>query len=113
MFSPEAIGVIGLIVLFALLMLRMPVGLAMIAVGVGGTFALSLAVPYVRFVPYIRQFKSLLWENVANYDLSVIPLFVLMGYLASEARLSQDLFKGLEALMSRLRGGVAMAAVAA
>ncbi|MBY6090907.1 TRAP transporter large permease [Pseudooceanicola sp. 502str34] len=113
MADPITIGVLGLVVLFVLLLLRMPVGIAMILVGIGGTWVLSLAVPFVRFVPYIRQFKSLLWENVANYDLSVVPLFVLMGYIAAEARLSSDLFKGLEALMSRIRGGVAMAAVAA
>ncbi|MEO3416683.1 TRAP transporter large permease [Roseovarius sp. CAU 1744] len=113
MLDPITIGVIGLIVLFGLLILRMPVGIAMILVGIGGTWVLSHAVSYIRFVPYLKQFKSLLWENVANYDLSVVPLFVLMGYIAAEARLSSDLFKGLEALMSRLRGGVAMAAVAA
>lgn len=113
MLDPITIGILGLVVLFALLLLRMPVGIAMIVVGIGGTWVLSLSVPFVRFVPYLRQFKSLLWENVANYDLSVVPLFVLMGYIAAEARLSSDLFKGLEALLSRLRGGVAMAAVAA
>lgn len=113
MLDPITIGVLGLMVLFGLLILRMPVGIAMIAVGIGGTWVLSETVSYIRFVPYLKQFKSLLWENVANYDLSVVPLFVLMGYIAAEARLSSDLFKGLEALMSRLRGGVAMAAVAA
>ena len=113
MLDPITIGILGLLVLFALLLLRMPVGIAMIVVGIGGTWVLSLSVPFVRFVPYLRQFKSLLWENVANYDLSVVPLFVLMGYIAAEARLSSDLFKGLEAVLSRLRGGVAMAAVAA
>jgi tripartite ATP-independent transporter DctM subunit len=113
MLDPITIGVVGLVILFGLLILRMPVGIAMIIVGIGGTYALSLALPYVRFVPYIRQFKTLLWENVASYDLSVVPLFVLMGYIAAEARLSSDLFKGLEALLSRLRGGVAMAAIAA
>ncbi len=113
MLDPMTIGVIGLAVLFVLLLLRMPVGIAMIVVGIGGTWVLSHSVNYIRFVPYLKQFKSLLWENVANYDLSVVPLFVLMGYVAAEARLSTDLFKGLEALMSRLRGGVAMAAVAA
>ncbi|PTQ75580.1 TRAP transporter large permease [Celeribacter persicus] len=113
MLDPITIGVLGLIILFVLLILRMPVGIAMIIVGIGGTYVLSLALPYVRFVPYIRQFKTLLWENVASYDLSVVPLFVLMGYIAAEARLSSDLFKGLEALLSRLRGGVAMAAIAA
>ncbi|WP_095589491.1 TRAP transporter large permease [Actibacterium ureilyticum] len=113
MLDPEIIGLIGLAVLFGLLALRMPVGLAMIFVGIGGTWALSLAVSHVRFVPYLRQFKSLLWENVASYELSVLPLFILMGFIASEARLSQDLFKGLEALLARRRGGVAMAAVTA
>ncbi|SPH18837.1 C4-dicarboxylate TRAP transporter large permease protein DctM [Defluviimonas aquaemixtae] len=111
--DPITIGMLGLLLLFGLLILRMPVGIAMITVGVGGTWVLSLVVGHIRFVPYLRQFKSLLWENVANYDLSVVPLFVLMGYIAAEARLSSDLFKGLEALLSRLRGGVAMAAVAA
>lgn len=111
--DPMTIGIIGLVLLFGLLLLRMPVGIAMIFVGIGGTWVLSESVSYIRFIPYLKQFKSLLWENVANYDLSVVPLFVLMGYIAAEARLSSDLFKGLEALMSRLRGGVAMAAVAA
>ncbi|MDZ7711888.1 MAG: TRAP transporter large permease [Rhodovibrio sp.] len=109
----EAIGIGGLAVLFGLLALRMPVGLAMVAVGIGGNYALSLAAPYLRFGPYLDQFKTLLWGTVANYDLSVVPLFVLMGYLASEANLSRDLFRGVNALFGRMRGGVAMAAVGA
>ena len=111
--DPETIGVIGLAALFVLLALRMPVGLAMVAVGIGGNYALSLAVPYFRFEPYLKQFKSLLWSNMANYDLSVVPLFVLMGFLASQANLSRDLFQGMSALFSRVRGGVAMAVIGA
>lgn len=109
----EVIGVGGLAVLFGLLALRMPVGLAMVVVGIGGSYALSLVAPYLRFEPYLAQFKTLLWGTVANYDLSVVPLFVLMGYLASEANLSRDLFQGVNALFGRMRGGVAMAAVGA
>ena len=109
----EAIGIGGLAVLFGLLALRMPVGLAMVVVGIGGNYVLSLAAPYLRFGPYLDQFKTLLWGTVANYDLSVVPLFVLMGYLASEANLSRDLFRGVNALFGRMRGGVAMAAVGA
>ncbi len=109
----ELIGLAGLGIMFLLLALRMPVGLAMLAIGIGGNYVLSLFVPFLRFEPYLNQFKALLWSTVANYDLSVVPLFVLMGYLASEANLSRDLFRGLEALMSRRRGGVAMAAVGA
>ncbi|MCB1808368.1 MAG: TRAP transporter large permease subunit, partial [Candidatus Competibacteraceae bacterium] len=92
---------------------RIPVGLAMIAIGIGGNYVLSLYVPYLRFEPYMKQFKSLLWNNMASYDLSVVPLFVLMGYLASHANLSRDLFQGMNALLGRFRGGVAMAAIGA
>ncbi|MCL5776975.1 TRAP transporter large permease [Limibaculum sp. FT325] len=111
--DPHLIGVLGLGALFLLLALRMPVGLAMVAVGIGGNYALSLELPYLRFEPYLLQFKTLLWQNVANYDLSVVPLFVLMGLLAAKADLSGDLFRGMSAALGRVRGGVAMAAVGA
>ena len=109
----ELIGLAGLVALFVLLALRVPVGLAMVAVGIGGNYALSLVVPYLRFDPFLKQFKTLLWNVVANYELSVVPLFILMGFLASHANLSRDLFQGVNALVGRLRGGVAMAAVTA
>jgi tripartite ATP-independent transporter DctM subunit len=109
----EIIGIVGLLVLFVLLLLRIPVGLTMTTVGIGGSYVLSLAAPHLRFEPYLRQFKTLLWNTVANYDLSVVPLFVLMGFLAAHANLSRDLFQGVNALLGRLKGGVAMAAVGA
>ncbi|MEL6922139.1 MAG: TRAP transporter large permease subunit [Pseudomonadota bacterium] len=113
MLSPELIGLLGLAALVILLLARMPVGLAMVVVGVGGNFALSAVVPWLRFEPYLAQFKTLLWGIVSNYELSVIPLFVFMGFLASHAGLSRDLFAGLNALVGRMRGGVGMAAVGA
>ena len=109
----ELVGLGGLVVLFLLLALRMPVGIAMVVVGIGGNWALSLAAPFLRFEPYLAQFKTLLWGVMANYDLSVVPLFVLMGYLASNANLARDLFQGAAAALGSLRGGVAMAAVGA
>jgi len=111
--SGEFIGILGLVVLFVLLALRVPVGLSMVLVGIGGNFALSLALPYLRFEPYLFQFKSLLWNSVGNYDLSVVPLFILMGYLASNANLSRDLFQGVNAFAGKYRGGVAMSAIGA
>ncbi|MEZ5863775.1 MAG: TRAP transporter large permease [Geminicoccaceae bacterium] len=109
----ELIGLAGLVVLFGVLALRVPVGLAMILVGIAGNYALSIVAPFLRFEPYLRQFKTLLWNSVASYDLAVVPLFVLMGFLASRAELSRDLFQGINAFFGRLRGGVAMAAVGA
>ena len=109
----ELIGLAGLGVLFLLLALRIPVGLAMLGVGIGGNYALSVVAPYLRFEPYLKQFKTLFFGNVANYDLSVVPLFILMGFLAAESGMSRDLFQGMRALVGRVRGGLAMAAIAA
>ena len=109
----EIIGIYGLLALFVLIMLRIPVALAMLVTGVVGTWLLSLASPFIKFGPYLLQFKTALWNSVANYDLSVVPLFVLMGFLAAETGLSRDLFQGLSALTQKIRGGVAMATVLA
>ena len=109
----ELIGIAGLVCLFVAIAWRVPVGLAMILVGIAGNYALSIVAPFLRFEPYLRQFKTLLWNSVASYELSVVPLFVLMGFLAARADLSRDLFLGMNALLGRLRGGVAMAAIGA
>ncbi len=109
----ELIGVYGLVALFVLIMLRIPVALAMLLTGIVGTWVLSLVSPFIKFGPYLLQFKTALWNSVANYDLSVVPLFVLMGFLAAETGLSRDLFQGLSALTRKVRGGVAMATILA
>lgn len=109
----ELVGLAGLLLLFILIGLRIPVALSMLVAGILGSFALSIAAPFLKFGPYILQFKSSLWNNIANYDLSVVPLFILMGFLAAESGLSRDLFAGFSALFGRIKGGVAMAAVGA
>ena len=109
----EIIGLAGMFALIAMLMLRTPIALAMILVGIGGNFVLSLALPYMRFEAYILQFKTLLWSNVASYELSVIPLFILMGFLANYTGLSKSLFEGMNAFFSRVKGGIAMTGVLA
>lgn len=109
----EIVGLVGLGVVFLLLALRIPVALAMMLVGIGGNYALAEVTGFLKFAPYLKQFKTLFFSSVANYDLSVVPLFILMGYLASETGMSRDLFQGMRALVGRFRGGVAMAAVAA
>ena len=61
----------------------------------------------------LNQLKDLAYAQFSNYDLSVLPMFMLMGALASRCGLSRDLFRGANAWLGRFRGGVAMAAVAA
>ncbi len=111
MIEKELIGLAGIIVFFVLLILKARVAFAMVFVGIVGTFALSLSVSYIRFEPYIMQYKSLLWENLASYELSVIPLFILMGALASHTKLAQDLFMGVNAILGKFPGGLCIAAI--
>ncbi len=109
----EWIGVGGIGFLFLLLALRIPVALAMFLVAVAGSFILSLATPFLRFDAYLLQFQSAFWNSVASYELSVLPLFILMGFLASESELSRHLFQGMQALVGRFKGGVALAVIGA
>ncbi|MEM6945147.1 MAG: TRAP transporter large permease [Pseudomonadota bacterium] len=109
----ELVGVFGLLALLMLILLRVPVALAMLVTGVVGSWVVSLVSPFLKFGPYLLQFKTALWNTVANYDLSVVPLFILMGFLAAETGLSRDLFHGMAALTRRVRGGVAMATILA
>jgi tripartite ATP-independent transporter DctM subunit len=109
----EIIGLLGLVLFFVLLMLKARVAFAMAFVGIVGTYVLSVNVSYIRFEPYILQYKSLLWENLANYELSVIPLFILMGYLANHTGLAKDLFTGMNAIFGRFKGGVAITSIGA
>ncbi|WP_417583437.1 TRAP transporter large permease [Pelagibacterium sp.] len=101
------VGLAGLAILIALIGIRVPIGYAMAAVGMGGIIMLSG--PAIL----LSQLKTLAYGTFSNYDMSVVPLFILMGHLATKAQLSQGLFRAANAWMGRFRGGVAMAAIAA
>lgn len=101
------IGLTGLGVLVALIAIRIPIAYAMILVGGVGTAVLN-GWPIV-----LSQLKDLAYAQFSNYDLSVVPLFVLMGAIASRTGLSADLFRAANAWLGWMRGGVAMSAIAA
>ncbi len=101
------IGLAGLAVLIGLIAIRMPIALAMILVG--GIGASILSGPAI----VLSQLKTLAFGQFSIYDLSVVPMFVLMGNIATRSGLSQDLFRAANAWLGRMRGGVAMAAIAA
>ncbi len=105
--TPLVTGVLGLGLLGALIVARMPIAYAMILVGAGGIIALDGA------AILMSQLKTLAYGQFAIYDLSVVPMFVLMGHLSTQAGLSLGLFRGANAWLGRLRGGLAMSAVAA
>ena len=103
--SPFAVGLIFIGILLILLFLRMPVGLAMALVGlVGFAYITNVGGAYgqLRIVPI---------SITANYDLCVIPLFMLMGSLAYHSGLSHDLYYGAHKCVGDLPGGLAIATI--
>lgn len=101
------IGLIGLVALVALIAIRVPIAYSMILVGGIGTTILNG--PAI----VLSQLKNLAYSQFSIYDLSVVPMFVLMGYIASHSGLSRDLFRAANAWLGWMRGGVAISAIAA
>jgi C4-dicarboxylate transporter DctM subunit len=105
--TPAIIGALGVAILFALLLLRVPVWSALTLVGFFGNIALSgpqSALSLAGTTPF---------DTGSAYTLSVIPLFVLMGEVATSTRLSGDLFGAAQKLLSGFRGGLAVATLVA
>ena len=105
--SPFALGLSGIGVMFALLLLRQPVWLALALCGIIGN-ALLNSVSMSLFVTGTGTF-----DTASSYGLSVIPLFILMGEVASGSRMSRDLFEAARVVLSGMRGGLAVASIAA
>ncbi|GBD41160.1 C4-dicarboxylate TRAP transporter large permease protein DctM [bacterium HR39] len=105
--DPVTLGLLGLAALVLLIALRVPVAYAMIVVGGVGTSLL-----YGPAI-FLGQLKTLAYGQFSIYDLSVVPMFVLMGGIATRAGLSSDLFRAANAWLGWMRGGTAMAAIAA
>ncbi|MBM3394406.1 MAG: TRAP transporter large permease [Betaproteobacteria bacterium] len=107
--SGSAIGFIMFGVLMALLVVRVPIGIAMFCVGAGGYLYLTGG----DSLPLLSSLKNLAYARLSNYDLIVIPMFLLMGQFATHGGLSRSLFRFVSAFLGHRRGGVAMASVGA
>jgi len=105
--SPTTIGLIGMAALLVLLALRMPIGIAMMLVGIVGIGALNSVDAALRI---LGQFP---YAYSSVYELSVIPLFVLMGNFASASGLGRDLYGAAYAWIGHRRGGLASATIIA
>lgn len=105
--DPVMLGLIAFAILVALIAIRIPIAYAMIIVGGGGIALLNG--PGIL----LSQMKTLAYGQFSIYDLSVVPMFILMGALASHAGLSTSLFRAANAWLGWMRGGTAMAAIAA
>jgi tripartite ATP-independent transporter DctM subunit len=101
------VGLGGLAFLVLLIAIRIPIAYAMILVGgIGVSLLNGTAI-------FMSQLKDLAYIQFSIYDLSVIPMFVLMGNIASRSGLSQELFRAANAWIGWARGGVAMSAILA
>jgi C4-dicarboxylate transporter, DctM subunit len=105
--SPALIGALGILSLLGLLFFRVPVFAALALVGFLGNLTLS-GLPSALTLTGTSAF-----DVSSAYTLSVIPLFVLLGEVASNTRLSADLFNAARQLLSGVRGGLAIATIAA
>jgi tripartite ATP-independent transporter DctM subunit len=93
--------------MLVLLALRMPIGIAMLLVGIIG-FGWLNGLPAA-----MAALGSYPFEYASNYDLAVIPLFVLMGNFAAASGMSRDLYAAANAWVGHWRGGLASATVVA
>lgn len=103
----STIGLLGMASLLGLILARVPVGVALGLVGFFGYVALE-GTTKALFV-----FGAVPLELASAYSLSVLPLFTLMGALATFAGLSSDLFRAANAVFASTRGSLAMAAIGA
>jgi tripartite ATP-independent transporter DctM subunit len=95
-------------VLLLLIFLRIPIGLAMLVIGLVGSWQV-----YGSAAPLLNQLKTLAYGQYSTHSLSIVPLFLLMGQFATLGGMSQALFKAAEAFLGHRRGGVGMAAIGA
>ena len=106
--SPEIIGVIGFCGLVGLVLLRVPVAIALGLVGLIGYAAIEgweRALNTAGSTPYDMA--------LAKYDLTVVPLFILMGVVAARGGMSRELFQAANGFFSGLRGALAMSTIGA
>ncbi|MDR5653177.1 TRAP transporter large permease [Ruixingdingia sedimenti] len=92
--------------MLALIFVRIPIGIAMAIVGVAGTAMI------IGFGPALSLLAVEPANAVNSADLATIPLFLLMGNLATAAGISGDIFKVAQNYMGHFRGGMAMATIA-
>lgn len=106
--SPEQKGIVGCVLLLVMLCTSLPVAFSMAVVGVVG-FAWVIG----DLHPALNMMSMNLFDIFNNYNLTVIPLFVLMGQIAFHGGISRRLFSAAYQWLGGLPGGLAMATVGA
>ncbi|MBE3639249.1 TRAP transporter large permease [Mangrovicoccus algicola] len=103
--SPELVGLAGLAAMVVLMLLRMPVALAMFAVGFAGVAILRDTASAMSLL------ASESFTLASSAELVVVPLFILMGNVASATGMSRALYDAAHAVIGHVRGGLASATI--
>src|SRR4030088_1753366 len=103
--SADAVPITGFVSLFALMLLRVPVGMAMGLVGVTGFGYL------VGLEPALKLVGQTSMRTVTDYTFGVIPMFLLMGAFVSNSGVSRELFRAANTVVGHWRGGLGLATV--
>src|SRR5437667_1061575 len=103
--DPTLLSILILGLLFVLLAAGMPIGFAM---GLSAFLGTLLLIDAQAALSLLGQTA---YESALTYNLSVVPMFVLMGYIAGEARLSESLYRACNAWLGHRRGGLALATI--
>lgn len=107
--SGTLIGLSGFAVLLVLLFFRVQIAVAMFIAGAG----IYIASSGWSTLGFMYTLNDLVYARLSNYDLAVVPLFILMGQFATHGGLSKSLFNAAGKVIGHWRGGMAMSAVAA
>ncbi|MCH8531989.1 MAG: TRAP transporter large permease [Saccharospirillum sp.] len=102
----EIIAALGFLALIIMLIIRVPIGVAMGLVGIGGFAAV------VNFEAALRLLALTPIRTVTDYNLAMIPLFILMGTFANATGMSREMFRAAYAWLGHYKGGLAMSTIA-
>jgi TRAP-type C4-dicarboxylate transport system permease small subunit len=107
MVNPITAGIIGTILMVLILFIEMPIGISMVLVGfVGLAYIIGLTPALTTLSPFV-------YATAAQYTMSIVPLFVLMGTLCFHSGISKELFDFAYKWFGRLPGGLAIATIGA
>ncbi|MXX60620.1 MAG: TRAP transporter large permease [Holophagales bacterium] len=106
MTAGTGIALLGFLALLALLLIRVPAGLAMLIVGAAG-------IAMIRPGAVVPVVAGEIFAVSSRYSLTILPLFMLMGNLALVSRMSQDLYRAAHSWLGRFRGSLASASIVA
>ncbi len=98
-------GAIVIACMLALMAVRVPIAISMLVAGIGGYVTVS------GWVPLLAYLKTSPYYQLSSYSLSVVPLFLLMGHLATHAGVSRALFRAANAVFGSMRGGLSIASI--